>query len=128
MQIDWTTVDALAEEELEARIEADPDTVPDLTLGKLQHDLRHAPERVLHPSGVHAMPFAKRLRHAVGMSQSAFAEAYGIPLRTLQGWEQGIRAPDEAAISYLRAIAFASGPIRDALAMPRGEPPAAMAD
>jgi hypothetical protein len=88
-RIDWTTIDAMNDENLDSRIEVDPDTVTDLTLGRLQHDLRTAPERVLHPSGVHAMLFAKRLRHAIGLSQSAFAEAYGIPLQTLQGWDQG---------------------------------------
>ena len=37
----------------------------------------------------------KELRTASGMSQSQFAEYFGIPLDTLQNWEQGRRkCPD----------------------------------
>ncbi len=39
------------------------------------------------------------------MTQSEFAEAYRIPLATLQGWEQGRRAPDATASAYLNVIA-----------------------
>jgi putative transcriptional regulator len=39
------------------------------------------------------------------MSQSEFAEAYHIPLATLQGWEQGRRVPDATAAAYLAVIA-----------------------
>jgi putative transcriptional regulator len=38
------------------------------------------------------------------MSQAAFAEAFGFPLRTLQEWEQGRAEPPEAIRSYLRVI------------------------
>jgi putative transcriptional regulator len=39
------------------------------------------------------------------MSQSELAEAYRIPLATLQGWEQGRRSPDATASAYLNVIA-----------------------
>lgn len=49
-------------------------------------------------------PLAKRVRRTLGLSQDAFAERFGIPLRTLQEWEQGRREPDAATASYLRVI------------------------
>lgn len=47
---------------------------------------------------------ARRAREASGLSQSAFAQRFGIPEGTLKDWEQGRRAPDQAAQSYLRVI------------------------
>lgn len=35
-------------------------------------------------------PF-KELRQASGMTQRAFAEYFGIPLRTVEDWERGVR-------------------------------------
>lgn len=49
-------------------------------------------------------PLAKRVRRSTGLSQEAFAERFGIPLRTLQELEQGRRDPDAAVESYLRVI------------------------
>lgn len=36
----------------------------------------------------------QELRERTGLSQSKFAARYGIPVRTLQGWELGKRVPD----------------------------------
>lgn len=36
----------------------------------------------------------KEIREKTGLSQSNFAKKYGIPVRTLQGWEAGRKAPD----------------------------------
>ena len=47
---------------------------------------------------------ARRARRATGLTQTAFAERYGIPTASLRDWEQGRRAPDSAAQSYLRVI------------------------
>jgi len=46
----------------------------------------------------------KEVREHLHMSQSEFARAFGIPISTLQNWEQGRRQLDATAISYLRAI------------------------
>jgi len=46
----------------------------------------------------------KVTRLKLQMGQSAFAEAFGFPLRTLQEWEQGRAEPPEAIRSYLRVI------------------------
>jgi transcriptional regulator with XRE-family HTH domain len=35
----------------------------------------------------------KRMREAAGMTQAALAKAAGVPLRTYQTWEQGVRTP-----------------------------------
>jgi putative transcriptional regulator len=48
---------------------------------------------------------AKAIRRSLRMSQQEFSKAYCIPLRTLQGWEQGQRHPDGPATAYLQAIA-----------------------
>ena len=47
---------------------------------------------------------ARRVRAATQLSQTAFAERYRIPVASLRDWEQGRRAPDSAALSYLRVI------------------------
>jgi len=35
----------------------------------------------------------KEIRNLTGLSQSKFADQYGIPVRTLQGWEAGKKVP-----------------------------------
>ncbi|MEX0694580.1 MAG: helix-turn-helix domain-containing protein [Rhodospirillales bacterium] len=47
---------------------------------------------------------ARKARKAARLTQEAFSRTYGIPVATLRDWEQGRRAPDAAAASYLRAI------------------------
>ena len=49
------------------------------------------------------------------MSQSQFARAFGIPIRTLQGWEQGRRKIDMTTASYLRTIAKFPNEVQTAL-------------
>lgn len=41
------------------------------------------------------------LRHRLGLSQSHFAARYGLPLRTVQNWEQGRRTKPDASGSLL---------------------------
>lgn len=36
----------------------------------------------------------KEIRALTGLSQSKFAERYGISVRTLQGWESGKKCPE----------------------------------
>lgn len=83
-------LDALTDEEITAAAQADPDNPP-LTGEEL--------ERVRLARDV------KRIRTALGLSQDAFAERYGIPVSTLRQWELGRRMPDQASLSYLRVIA-----------------------
>ena len=44
----------------------------------------------------------KALRSNLNLSQSAFAAFLNINVRTLQGWEQGLKKPKGPAISLLR--------------------------
>jgi putative transcriptional regulator len=56
---------------------------------------------------VQALEFARRvreIREGVGLSQSEFARAFGLSLRSLQEWEQARRLPDAAVLTYLRVI------------------------
>lgn len=46
----------------------------------------------------------KEVREHLKMSQKEFSASFGIPLNTLQNWEQGRRIPDATAISYLKTI------------------------
>jgi putative transcriptional regulator len=57
----------------------------------------------------------KAIRRDLDLSQREFADAYGIPLRTVQSWEQGVRQPDATAQSYLRIIANLPKQVRTAL-------------
>ena len=47
---------------------------------------------------------AKAIREGLGMSQAKFSRAYGIPLKTLQHWEQCRHNPDRTGSAYLWTI------------------------
>lgn len=61
------------------------------------------------------IPDVRAIREQLGLSQTAFADAYHIPLATLKGWEQGRRHPDATAAAYLSVIAKLPGEARQAL-------------
>ena len=44
------------------------------------------------------------MRKGTGLSQSKFAAKFGIPVRTLQQWEQGISAPPEYLVRMMTYI------------------------
>ncbi len=46
----------------------------------------------------------RAVRRKTGLSQNAFAGAYGLAPGTVRDWEQRRRAPDQAARMYLHAI------------------------
>jgi putative transcriptional regulator len=54
----------------------------------------HIPERVN----------VKAIREQMGLSQSAFANRFGLSIYALRNWEQGKRQPDPAARAYLKVI------------------------
>ncbi len=98
-RIDWAKIDAMTDEDIAQQIARNPDAAPDLTNPRVRA-LLHMRSRSL------AMPHKIRfLRRSLGLSQKGFAEAYAIPLRTLQNWEGGAREPDEAAKALLTLIA-----------------------
>ncbi len=61
------------------------------------------------------VPDVRAIRGQLGLSQTAFAEAYRIPLATLKDWEQGRRHPDATAAAYLSVIAQLPDAARRAL-------------
>ena len=80
----------MSEEEILAAAEADPDARP-LT----SEDFAR----------MRQTPCIKIIRRTLGLSREAFAARYGIPLGTIEAWEDRSAVPDEIALSYLRAIA-----------------------
>lgn len=57
---------------------------------------------------------AKAIREGLGMSQAEFSRAYGIPVKTLQHWEQRRHNPDRTASAYLWAIEEFPDQVREA--------------
>ena len=46
----------------------------------------------------------KEIRQITNLSQGKFAERYGIPVRTLQGWECGKGTPPPYVLKWLERI------------------------
>ena len=90
---DWKRLAAMKEAELVARARSDRDARP--VSRKLLGEFQRV---TLTPGEVRA------IRRRSGLSQAAFAAAYGLNLRTLQDWEQGRAQPDGPARAYLRVI------------------------
>lgn len=86
---DWEALAAMSDEEVIAAARSDPDAQP-LTAEQLA--------RLKRVSRV------KVLRQRLGMTQTQFAEAFGLPLGTLRDWEQHRSTPDAPARALLRAI------------------------
>jgi putative transcriptional regulator len=56
-----------------------------------------------------------RLRHSLGLSQNAFALAFGLDVTAIHAWEQGRRRPDRTARILLAVIAKEPDAVRRAL-------------
>lgn len=105
-EVDWDAIDAMSDEDIARQIADNPDAAPDTTdpLWRL---------RVRINSGrLKPMQKIRLVRRVLGMSQAQFAQAYRIPLRTLQGWEQGTREPDEASANLIKLIAYQPEQVR----------------
>lgn len=61
----------------------------------------------------HVQP--RLIRQNLNMSQREFSTAFGIPLSTLQNWEQGRRKIDSTSASFLRTISQFPNEVRKAL-------------
>src|SRR5690348_1034852 len=46
------------------------------------------------------------IREELQLSQTAFANTYGLDVRALQDWEQGRRLPERSAMLFLCAIKY----------------------
>ena len=59
----------------------------------------------------------KEIREKTGLSQSSFANRFGLSVYALRNWEQGKRQPDPAARAYLKVIEKAPDVVIKALAV-----------
>lgn len=57
----------------------------------------------------------RSIRKMTGLSQDAFAKAFGFSLGSLRDWEQGRRRPEQAALTLLRVIAHNPEMVKSAL-------------
>lgn len=83
-------------------------------------------EAIAHRRGEIALPTrlvdpmsaarVKAIRKAVAKSPREFEQKFGIPARTMEGWEQGRRQPDPAARTLLKVIERDPGAVERALA------------
>lgn len=71
------------------------------------------PSRTLDPMPPERV---KAIRKAVAASPREFEARFGVPARTLEGWEQGRRRPDPASRALLRVIESEPEAVERALA------------
>ncbi len=74
----------------------------------LNEALAHARGEIELPSYTVTVPErvdVAKLRQRLGLSQAAFARAFGLDVTALHAWEQGRRRPDRAARILLAVIA-----------------------
>ncbi len=79
-------------------------------------------EKKLHGCNVHIPEEieVRRIRKKVSMSQSEFAEHFGVSVRTVQDWEQGRRVPSGASRAFLIVIDREPEAVHRALTMSFG--------
>ena len=94
---DWDAVDRRTDAAIRRDVAADPDAPPLLSEGELVAAL------------------ARTVRAQLGLSQTAFARRFHVPLGTLRDWEQGRRRPEATALAYLRVISRAPDVVARAL-------------
>jgi putative transcriptional regulator len=82
-------LDAMTPEEIECNALIDPDNPPS------------TPEEL--ERGI-AGRFVRRLREKLSLSQTEFAEAFGVNVARLRDWEQGRTLPDTFAMTFLKVI------------------------
>src|SRR6266705_671327 len=73
----------------------------------LNEALAHARGELALPSYTVTVPErvdVAKVRHRLGLSQAAFARAFGLDVTALHAWEQGRRRPDRAARVLLAVI------------------------
>lgn len=88
-----------------------PDDAPYLKKGELEAMVESGAARVVPNRG----NMVKVIRAKLKMSQSEFATAFKLSLRTIQQWEQGRYRPDQIARNYLDIIKKKPDVVRKAL-------------
>lgn len=90
--------------------------IPELTKADFARALRRDRRKRFIAGEFHCGADIADLRAFVGLTQVEFAQALGISVRTLQGWEQGRRRPEGPALALLRIAARHPKLIRENLA------------
>ncbi len=92
----------MSKEELEA-FEAQRDIAAEL-LQAAEEIRDNRPSAVMVPTedGQYVRSEVARVRSVLKLSQSKFARLLGVPVATVQAWEQGRREPGAAALSLLK--------------------------
>ncbi len=80
-------------------------TIPELTESDLSRAIPRSKRLRLARGEFRDAQDIADLRAFVGLSQVRFAEALGISVHTLRGWEQGRRRPEGPALALLRIAA-----------------------
>ena len=93
-KVDWERVDAATRDEIDATASAE--------IKKL--GLSFPKGRRFRPAASSPVADVRVLRDLLRMSQSQFADQFGLSLRTIQQWEQGRAKPDQPARLLLRTI------------------------
>ena len=107
--IDWDRIGDMTDADIARQIGENPDAAPSYADPRARLVMRLKSKRRTAKYKV------TLLRRALRLTRAEFSSAYGIPLRTLEKWEQGVRVPDQATLSYLVAIAAFPDKIRAAL-------------
>ena len=96
-------------------VPASPDACPAYTLKQIREEIDDGRKKNIGPEildGIRELkageagrvvnaPSVAEVREKTGLSQTRFAALLGVPVRTLQDWEQGRRAPSGAARTLL---------------------------
>ena len=88
----------------------------ELTAEDLERSLRRDQRQRLMAGELRSGEDIRDLRAFVGLTQTEFARALGISVRTLQGWEQGRRRPEGPSLALLRIAARHPRIFRESLA------------
>lgn len=90
----WNKLKSLTEEQIISAAKPDPDAKP-VSRAQLEKF-----KRVTPPAEINV----RKLREKLHVSQTAFAEYFGVNIRTIQEWEQHRRTPNAIARNFLKII------------------------
>jgi putative transcriptional regulator len=96
------------------------DMIADGLKDAIEHASGNAPDRKVHRMEV---PDVGQMRNKLHLSQSEFADTFGVPLGTVKNWEQGRRRPVGASLLLLQVIKLDPTPVLLALRESRPKQP-----
>ena len=72
---------------------------------KLNHLPRHARTLQVEPLASYSSSEIKEIRHQIGLTQSLFAQYFGVSLKTVEAWESGRNTPSGPSRRLLGLLA-----------------------